>query len=1471
MLINKELYREFDFERLIFMSLAKLGDALAAASEGEEAIGEQGEAAEEKKKDIKDKSEEIWKARIGVRKKMEKIVKSANKGSTEYKEAAKDFAAKLLAHAEKRFDEISEQYDEARAGGKYLEERPKLKKLDAQATKLLNDIKERLKTKKDVKKYLKHIVRQNKLKEAGDEPEKEKELSKGLKKQIITEHLIKIKELDKVMARFLAGIIVEGDMDIDLKHGDLDEDNIELFFENVNKYQEHVGDKLKDILNDVVDAFLEQAPNPEATDDEMEMIEEWITEDETLKDHYGDEGPHLEGAVNTMAKKFDIRFDDSGNVLYGTDLLTDSAYPGEGIRPGGKEFKKGIASLKDAILWALNPNRKPASDITNFDKLEDYNEEVDDHLRPFKKLRKEIDENVVGLWEGDEITEWDDWPGHSAVIKLMNAGWNTRKYVRKFKRHLERKEAVKREEVAKEDLKKGLRGVLTKAGLFPVSDPKVKKRFEGFDVEVDGPNLKGSKNTRIRFDCRNEKKGETITITVNYNKPGDANIKLQMKAEKTDDYQGFSESIQYKDLAEFKKIDMATVVGETAKRIDTNRQLWHGFTVDLLSAGNRIEGLDITYPSHSPKDYIDPAYKPPVGKLIMEGKQVGFITFLPKDGKKINKDHAVIHINGEKTTLPLDQLKKELPKKMEDMRKVAKRAEEITKQAKEGLDKLETKLEGLTVAPIVPPEGNFGDPEGQIKIADFNKTDKDTTLAATLFIRVNKPKEAIGEPKRKYILVDTTDNKEQEFDSIDKVNDYLKANQKELALVKEEPKPAAKLSPEMEKFKKKVIAYAKKIYGERMGKIDPNDPRFNIALNKFVRGLPKDRAKKLLEKGDKPAKKELVKLCKAFFEAYGLDTLEAVDKKEVKMITEMNVEVKGKTKKFKDVFGKELAATVAATLSMSQEFKQGKKDVLVKKGDRFYPVTAEGLADYLPTNMQDGYLKVLKGEAKPEELKDFKKTAEDVKKGREALKKFAKQQRNPNRTPELKQMGFVEVIASIGQLYRIFQEAMETGDPAAWKTLRDAFEDFNNSISPAEGMRTAKETYEKTINGKPGIQDTGELLELYSEPYGVKAKKLFTVKGKSERYRYQLKTVIEERFATALNVDIEDMEVKGNKTNIIAYKGSQKYKIYLNRDGNETFASMEEMTMTEGNNPRETVNEAKSKPSKKIENIDTGSNSLAEHLFNKKPLEARKAAKKKAAAKKAAERALPNKGVKDGFFTKGPKGETILNAKAGASDILKILKSEVTQVTIKLGKKRQDLDAGKTVTVSKADGFALKEGPKKGQRLYIFEGDVIVSSKATTAKSKTKKAPDANKSKPKANQAEQEVKKAAEQKIATDNYDDGNLKIIDNNDYASALKNFQIADRIRPHKRPKWLIAICHDQIGNHEKVRKAYENYIGAGVDQVKDKTNIDYAKKRITELKENNKSRPSTTPPGFPLKIRTQERLAAAKQRAAAKKNVA
>ena len=522
------------------------------------------------------------------------------------------------------------------------------------------------------------------------------------------------------------------------------------------------------------------------------------------------------------------------------------------------------------------------------------------------------------------------------------------------------------------------------------------------------------------------------------------------------------------------------------------------------------------------------------------------------------------------------------------------------------------------------------------------------------------------------------------------------AKKKERAKTAEEPAGAKKpkeeekieLTDAQEKAKDALKKLVLKEFGEKL-KINIDDPRFDKALNIILHGMTPEQANRLAEgKSETLTKIGAQMILDAFAQAYGYEDLGEMDPTEVDTISGMDVTVGGKKMKFREAFGEDLAQS----LSRSHEFRAGEGGRLeVKEGDAFVPVTEENMASLVPTSLRPGYESVVEGQTEPDK---FQEQVSEEAKAQEAFQKLGETMRDPEKVKKaLGEMNLGELLASIGQLWRLFQTALKTGD---FQSLQDGLEDFQSGRNPIERIEGAKQTYEEAINGsgdKPGIQDVGDLMALYNQPYGPEATKLFGEGKEKVPYRIQMQEVIQTRIAGDLGVDITEMKkLSATSTQITCSRGADRYVINLEQKGGKTYARSEAIKLREdGSEYRETMPLPENG---EVKNTKSGEKNMALVLFG---IEEAPAAGE--GTSEDAETAKAPEGVKPEYFEM-TEGKMVLKDVKTPS-INDILDPNVTEVTIR------NKETGKEVTATR-DG---NPGFTGDNRLRIHDGDVIVSTK----------------------------------------------------------------------------------------------------------------------------------------------------------------
>lgn len=638
MLIKKEHYREFDFEKLVFrgerFQLPTADDVKKKPEQKKKP-----ESPEAKQKAAEDQSPVIKSHRAKAIKQINYLIPAA---TTEQKPAAKKLADKWKAHATSRFNQISKEYNTQREliGEISFDTSEQARGIEQKAVKLFKEIKKR--TGPGYEKYLTHQERQDRIdaarkktkspktKEAG-----EKEMQ-AVKEEIILEYLNtaeKTQGMDQDMAKMLARFIVEGNL-VQLEYADLDatlyQGNVDAYFRHVDGFHEWIGGKLENKIQKAVAMFLNEAPNPEAKTKEINLFKNWILQDPTLKAQFGTStkpDSYLMKAAKVLANKYDVRF-KGGKMTHATDVTNDGGF----TVYNPEDFKQHIK------VELTTPN------FGTPDNLKKYTEEVEGKTEDLGDLHTEIAENIFLLAKGGKIDNWANWKGHKGAMELMAKNNKVRGQVEQLEEKQNQKEREKSQREAKEAMEKGLRDTLIDAGI-------TKERLEGFKVEREGPNFSDAEAVKLTLKLFNDKTKDKLTITVDYTKPGDAKVTIsEMQAygeQLSGKYRSLYHSVEYKP-GEFKGVDLKTIVKTKEKTFLDNFAKWSQANEGLEKA-RKIKGLKIGYPAYHDVPMADMQkddFKAPEATLIVKGHTVGKIVF--KDGKtEKERDRATIVIDGK--------------------------------------------------------------------------------------------------------------------------------------------------------------------------------------------------------------------------------------------------------------------------------------------------------------------------------------------------------------------------------------------------------------------------------------------------------------------------------------------------------------------------------------------------------------------------------------------------------------------------------------------------------------------------------------------------------------------------------------------------------------------------------------------------------------------------------------------------------
>lgn len=1155
MLIFRENYRNFRNNRLVWFEAPKVEEKKAEAPKKSD------EAS--KIQQIEDKSIVIKKNRDDAIKTIEKMASSVKKS-----DSADKLIQALKDDTTEKFNKISAEYnDKWTTEGLPFEHADAFKEVregfEKKATELLASIQKRVEKKDD---YLNYQTRQHEIGEAMKTGSPEgKEVKKKIQQEMIVDYLKQNEEtkgMSKEMAAMLARFIVEGEM-VQLPEGDLNSDtykgNLANFFSDVDQFNERIGNQLKDKLPRVVKKFLDESPNPEPTKEKTKLFKGWIIEGKEDKDlaNFGTKvdspDSYLSKTATALAKRFDVHFEDKENkkVLYAIDLSGDKLKVYE-----ADEFKaQVIKELK------TNPDFKDTA-------IDAYSKQIDQKTEWLTLRRNEINDGLNLYALGGKIDSWDDWEGHEAVTKLMGVNEGIKKPVDEIKAKQIQKGAVESHTNTINEATKSYGVVFAEGDVIAVMKKATDAKYTKVDAESKDADFKTGQLDAYET-IENKTENFKIKVTINHTENRPFIVSIEQTAEPN-----FKIENKY-TASDFKNLDLAKIASGYKENIKKNNERISAVKQAADNIQPLPEGVTITFtPEKNTSKLLESNLNIPDPAIIFKGQKVGSIHF-PDDPK----NDPIVKIDGTRDfpmaakNIP-GNLKAQLKKIEEAAGKAEKNKSDVDSQLKADLPKVETELAKKTDLTF-SKEKSIDASQAKILVGTFEKSD--SSPAGTLYM---VPGEA--EKARSYML---TADGDHSFKTIDEVNKYLTDNHEQLAKVPAKPPAKVEVSQDRQQAKDNLAKIAAKLYGGNG--VKESDPQFSNAISKFITDLPPARAKEL---GEKPATilsdAEQKALGKALKEAYGADKFSKVDDAEVKMVGDMKVGDK--------ILSTLVPASVFKTLSITHDIKPGPDGTLTVDGN---PVKNPGeLKQYISPDLQAGYEKALTGEKNT----DFEKKSDDEAKSKEAMAKIGEVMANPNAIDAFKKMGITEMIGAIAQLWTMFQAAMRNKD---FKSLQDGLADFQAGKNPADRMKIAGETYNEKINGKEGkggIDDVGQLVDLYTQPYGETAKALFGKDEKAVPYRIQMHDIIQKRFEDQLGISIITMEPKGTGVTMLAEKGPKKCKIFVERNGNLTSVSMNEVKPRD-DDPSKEYDAPADPPKTPIKNISgLDSESMASVLgFNK--------------------------------------------------------------------------------------------------------------------------------------------------------------------------------------------------------------------------------------------------------------------------------
>jgi hypothetical protein len=317
------------------------------------------------------------------------------------------------------------------------------------------------------------------------------------------------------------------------------------------------------------------------------------------------------------------------------------------------------------------------------------------------------------------------------------------------------------------------------------------------------------------------------------------------------------------------------------------------------------------------------------------------------------------------------------------------------------------------------------------------------------------------------------------------------------------------------------------------------------AIQKSISGLSDEARKGLAEKGDKYQLTEEDKnvIGGAFKEAYGLTNIEKANPEEIKLISGLTREIGGKEMTFEQVFGKDVAVLLSMKCKIVKETEGKNKGKITINGKE--EATFGGIIKFLPPEAKAQYDTLKKTDATEEErakaMKELAKLVTAEKLTTEKMSQITDILKDSGRNESLKNMGPLELITTLMQLWAMVKEAFNS-EPKDFATLGDALKDLQAGKNPMESMRNAENTYKQKTEG---INDPNELLAIYLNPDGAEAKYKL---GEKIPYRITLKKVIKDKLETDIGVKIDKIESEtGSAAKIFANKDGRKFEISVDK------------------------------------------------------------------------------------------------------------------------------------------------------------------------------------------------------------------------------------------------------------------------------------------------------------------------------------
>ena len=798
MFIKKEQYGEFDKLRLVFMSGFDAPIPNQDATEATQKAPEKTETADKKEaaKDLAPKIKEHQKNALQWIKTIE------GKVPPHQKAAAGKLARALEAHTNASFDTILNQYklqrDPEKGGmGSSFDTSKEADALRTQANELYGRIYARV---KNSEKYVEHQMFQDVLDTA---------MGSGMQEAIVDAHLQKYPNLSPEVRSALARLIVEGKM-VQLKQADLDEskykNDVEAFFTDVDHYQENIGNQLEQEgkVQAIVNRFLLETPNPEAYQVEKDYINNIIlnTTDKNnakyLLEKYGNpSNPKSPAgkAVDVLAKRYDIRFYKGKNdkPAYAFDLKAKIALTPE--------------EIEESIIKELN-----GQPLNQEEGIQAYSKDIDTHAKWFRDRREEVKEDIT--------TDWDDWPGHTAVMDLAPMTERFRDGIQRIedaKKPNKKTEAQKKEEAEaqkkeSEAAEKNERMAAYKkmaAKLNPAIKVAIKAGYIGKEPKA----TEEAKNEQPDFSkadyqdvvvLKNAEAGNTITIALNAQ---GATVMIEHSSTKKESKNGnqraYSITRSFSTPEEFGNESLVQMAEAAKNNINQNLKKVKEINAQL---NNLPKGMAVDFkkaPTFSELAHSN--YKIPNAPIKMDGIQVGEISFDTSGGTK----KATVRLGTEKKEVNLNQLNKHLTDNVGNAKKAAEAAQKVKSEIEAQKTEANTKIttpEGMTYQSVNNLDNiDFTDPtiDASVPLGNIMQGEK---KVATLSVKLNKKK---GQKTRPYIL--TVNDINHEFNTMAELNTFLESEK-----FKNDTADQAKAQKAMEEIKAKVDPEGRKA-PEEMG------------------------------------------------------------------------------------------------------------------------------------------------------------------------------------------------------------------------------------------------------------------------------------------------------------------------------------------------------------------------------------------------------------------------------------------------------------------------------------------------------------------------------------------------------------------------------------------------------------------------------------------------------------------------------